>query len=99
MVKSNELRIPALPLEEFDFDVLHLSLAAEASSLGGAFKLHRLYNDTCDEGIAIRSGTGMVERFVLRETRREPDGEVIAWDFAPLNRSLKTVTRLTVFNN
>lgn len=82
--KPYELAVNELPLERFDYNKADKSLVAEASDLGN-FRIQRLYNDACDEGIAIRSHhTGKVEKFVLTKVD-ENDGDVIGWHFIPVS--------------
>jgi hypothetical protein len=99
-LKTLELPVPALPLQRFTFD--RGTLTATASDFGtprdGLWWLGRLYNDACDVGIVIRSElTGEERRFVLSK-QVEREGEVLYWEFAPVER-LQHVGLVTIFND
>jgi hypothetical protein len=84
-LKSYERDIPALDLARFDWDRENNALVAEASDLGHSQLVHRLYDDACDLGIAIRSHhTGKVKRFVLAGTDKSGD-DVAGWRFNPVD--------------
>jgi len=73
-------------------------LVAEASDLGPGFRIERLFNDACDEGIAIRSNrTAKVVRFTLSKIQRQ-DGDIVAWHFIPFDAVAKPVN-VTIFND
>ena len=88
-----DLSAHAIPLVHFDFNSATDTLSAEASTLeansGGSrnvFRMHRLYADACDVGIAIRSHhSGKFERFVFTKEDRTPDNEVAGWNFIPVD--------------
>lgn len=99
-MKSYELDIPVLNSDRFLIykEGKETHMCAEASDFDGAFKPHRLYNDACDIGIAIKSGrTGVVERFTLTRTETRDD-ELLAWCFAPVNPKCG-VHEVTIFND
>ncbi len=76
MNRHNEIPMTLLPLKTFTFNKKDKTLSAFASDFGalrdtysprtGRTWLQRLYNDSCDIGIAIQSElTGKTERFYL----------------------------------
>jgi len=65
-------------------------LVGEASTLGlkPGHVWDRLYDDACDEGIALRSHkTGMVSTWHVVETITQ-DGEVLGWMLKPTTESV-----------
>lgn len=65
------------------------ALVAEASSLPGRGRFHRLYDDACDVGIAIRSShTGRVVIFALHSVERDSEGDTMWWNLRALNGTL-----------
>lgn len=94
----------ALPLERFTYNKEDKSLSAFESDLrnrpfDGTYPwLHRLYDDACDEGIAIRSHhTGVVQRFYLERTE-ERDGDLLAWHFKPTHQN-QNIKSVVIFND
>jgi hypothetical protein len=75
------------------------SLVAEASSLPGRGRFHRLYADACDVGIAVRSHyTGRVVIYAVHSVERRKDSIPMWWDLRPLNGTLTDVT-VRIFND
>lgn len=99
-LKSCELDLETVALSSAPFS-WHADkglMVCEASDLRGSFRLHRLYNDACDVGIAIRSKrTGNVERFVLAKVD-ESGGDVAGWNFVPVNPKCG-VRRVLIIND
>jgi len=76
---------------------------AEASDLRDeAYRLHRLYDDACDEGIALKNPrTGGIVRFYLEEVVDRAD-ELMAWIFRPIfedKRRFPQIVKLIVYND
>lgn len=82
--KPYEMNVPALDLHRFDWDRENNVLTAEASCLE-CFAIRRLFNDSCDMGIAILSPTGTEKRFVLSDADVDGEGEVQGWRFKPVD--------------
>ncbi len=93
-------QLPITPhdMGRFDWDPSKRLLTAEASDLE-SFQIERLFNDACDEGIAILSNkTGRVVYFVLTTVDRTPDSEDIAgWNFTSIG--LVRPIRVLVIND
>lgn len=92
----------ALPLDKFHWDAETRSLTAEASSFGPAREgtpwIYSIYDDACDEGIAIQSHkTHKIAHFWLMETEKG-DGEIRAWHFQPVVSTFR-VQRVTILND
>lgn len=82
--KPYELSIPSISLRQFDYNSANRTLVAEASDLGEHFRIRRLYNDACDEGIAILSHhTNRIQKFVLSTVDKDSEGDVAGWWFVP----------------
>lgn len=95
----SRLRIEPLPLSTFTFCRSTRSLVAEASDFGGAFKISRLYDDACDEGIIVKSDvSNRSETFYFVDVDRTPDGEIAGWRFKP-EHELANVVELLVIND
>lgn len=93
------LRHPTIALSRFTYRAG--TFIAEASDLGLAFKLHRIYDDAYDEGIAIEGPCGGLVRFYLADTTTD-EGDVTSWEFRPIAedaRRYPTVVGVTVFND
>lgn len=101
MNKPYELPITPIHLPCFFYDVATRTLSAEASSLGGAFQVTRLFDDACDVGIAIQSHhTGRVERFYLRRVLRDRnEQEVQGWVFGPVDVTSNKIKEVVIFND
>lgn len=97
-----EITMSTMDLSRFTYDRQRGTLVALASDFGplreGLWWLNRMYNDSADAGISIRShATGQVYRFYLeREETRE--GDLVAWHFRPELPRCKVVS-VTVFND
>ncbi len=103
MAKVNELAMRPLDLSRFTYNKTDRTLAAEASDFGpfrdGTRWLCRIWNDSCDIGIAIRSHkTDKVEKFYL-EHEEVRDGDLLAYHFKPVNAALSTVQSVVIFND
>lgn len=88
----------ALPLERFTFTA-DRTLVAELSDFNLKYlAMHRIYDDACDVGIAIRSHhTGKVEIFYFDNEDRSADGEDIAgYNFKPVNQNCKVKNVLLI---
>ena len=61
--------------------------------------MQRVWNDSCDEGIAIRSHvTGKVERFYLFNEQRDNEGDLQFFQFKPVDDKC-AVRLVTVYND
>jgi hypothetical protein len=91
MSRFNELPMNELPLERFTFKSGRL--VAELSDLGiraGQNFIQQIWNDACDEGIAIRSHhTNKVERFYFSSTDKDREGDIAGFRFKPCNPKCK----------
>ncbi len=99
-----KLSMSSLPGEQFHY--ANGLLTAEASALGGAFRLQRIFDDAADVGIRVRGKTGVEVDFALTrggEPSEENDGERQFWDFIPATRSderkANGVKRVRIFND
>jgi len=60
--------------------------------------LKRVFPDSCDEGFTLVSHvTGNGIDVYLNETKRDADGDVIAWEFVPVNDS--RITKVVILND
>lgn len=101
-----KLNPPELTLERFHYDPKTGVLSAEDSQLrnqsfDGHYRwLGRLYDDACDEGIAIRSTkTGKVVRFYLHSTERNRDNDITCWNFFPEDATKTGIRSVVIFND
>lgn len=86
-----------IPTGRFHYNAISKTLVADASSLGwkpGELRTQPLYDDSADDGIVLLSAiTNQPLSFYLRETKTQ-DGEVIAWEFAPVLEAVARNTKL-----
>ena len=65
------------------------TLTAEHSDLGSP-EFKRMYDDACDEGLALRNKlTGNVTRWVLAYGQRDEEGDLVGWVLHPAPESLR----------
>jgi len=80
---------------QFSYDKNKKSFVAEISSLGSN-PFIQIYPDACDEGIVMESeNTGRSARFVVADTLRSGEGEILYWKLIPTDETLRKNPRLT----
>ena len=61
--------------------------------------MQRLYNDACDEGLAVRSPqTGREVRFSYNRTEKDSEGDVIKWVYDAVD-SDQPIKNVIIFND
>ncbi len=85
-----QLHIDPISTKAFFYSAKDKKFTAEASDLRG-FRLERLTDDACDEGVALKSHkTGAVTRWYMAEEVRDPrENELQAWAFTPTGDTVK----------
>ena len=107
----NEQSIPVYDAKLFSWYHASRTACIEASDLRGlgistlAQFFSRVYDDACDVGFGLRSGTtGKTVYFILDEIKAESDREIACWEFrvaqesANRHPSLKDWT-VVIFND
>ena len=69
---------------------LNGKLTGEASDHPG-FAVRRLYDDACDEGVAVPRLDGRLVPFALTNVLKDRDGELFAWQFESPEGHLMTI--------
>lgn len=70
---------------QFFYDASNAEFVGEASSTNG---FGRVYDDACDEGLTLISArTGVAVTFVIDQTHRNEEGEVLYWRLVPVATS------------
>lgn len=71
----------------------------EASDLGRAFRLGRVYDDACNEGFTVISkNTGKPAVFALYNHEEDREGELISWIFKCVTPGL-TDLKAVIYND
>lgn len=71
---------------------------ADISDLGPQFKLGRVYDDACDEGLTLVSEwTGKEIVFAMHEELKNEEGDVEGWEFKPVSNSVNLT--IILFND
>lgn len=87
-----------IPSDRFHYDAKSKTLITDASDLGwqpGELRTQSLYDDSIDEGIVLLSSvSNQPLSFYLRETKKTDEGDVIAWEFAPVMEAVARNTKL-----
>lgn len=84
-----ELSIIEVNSKSFTHDITNKTLTAEHSGLGNP-EFWQMYDDACDEGLAMRSNTtGNVTRWFLAETVRDADNDIVCWILHPAPESMR----------
>lgn len=95
-------QLVTMPLKTFFWDRDKQELTADASDFGsvaeGTWWLQQLYDDACDIGIAIESPTGKVELFTLADEVKDGEGDLMYWEFSPVNPKCRVKT-VRIFND
>lgn len=92
----------AIPSSKFTFR--ENTFVAEASDMGPTFTTRCIYDDACDEGIAIRSErTNIVVIYYLSHTDVK-DGDIRYWEFKPISEHERKYpacrgTKVILFND
>lgn len=89
----------AFESDRFSYNPVTGTLVAEDSTLRGPLNsrlglslCHPIYDDACDEGIAIRSvKTGRVVRFYLSHIDKDREGDTAGWNFKPISEDARWV--------
>jgi len=80
---NNQLEVPTFSSKQFTWDNMNKVGIAEDSSLGHVRPM-RLYSDSADIGIAIRSAkTGEVGRWYYFGVKNDQEGELVYWIYRP----------------
>lgn len=88
------LRDANLTTDQFDYDPRAKRFVAEASEIGFC-DFHRIYDDACDVGLAIRSDrTGQTATFYLSDEKLDADGDVQVWVLKPIAECLRKQPQL-----
>lgn len=90
-----------------DFSYKDGVFAQEASTLrfNSLRHLAQIYDDAGDVGVALISHkTGVVIRYALLDEIRDREGEILSWEFAPIDEDKRKHrgcrgTRVTIFND
>lgn len=91
--------VPVLSTETFTFHREGNQLIAEASTLGDSFRLARLWDDACDQGITLKSHrTGREITYVLTGEERY-EGELQGWRMAPADAELAAMPEVLILND
>jgi hypothetical protein len=82
--------------KQFSYDRTKNLIVGEISSTKG---FGPVYNDSCDEGLAI-VGRREIVTYVIENTIRDNDGDVICWELVPAKISdRKFLPKLKLFND
>lgn len=73
-------------------------LVAEMSDFGPGSPLEQIYDDACDEGIAIQ-GRDRLVRFVLVKSHRDFEGELQFFELAPFPGEESVNCRVHLYND
>jgi hypothetical protein len=95
------LRLSPVPTSRLTWHAASRSYVAEISDLGGRF--HRLYDDACDEGLALQGRSGEAT-FHVAETHTDAEGDVTHWTLRPTPETLRRLpflaaVRVLVYND
>jgi hypothetical protein len=83
-----------LPRKSFAMSSDGRTLVAMASDFS-TLRIQRIFDDACDEGIAIEATDGTLKRFYLRDIERQ-EGDIVAFHFHPVD---PMIYRVTIFND
>lgn len=87
------------PISSSRFMFSGVTFSAEASDLGRAFHLSRVYDDACDAGFSIVSvKTKNVAVFALQKETRDNEGDLASWEFACVTPGL-THLKAVIYND
>lgn len=87
------------PISSNKFSFRGNTFTADASDLGRAFSLSRVWDDACDEGFSIVSvKTGRAAVFALYDHDEDNEGDVTGWLFKCVTPGL-THLKAVIFND
>jgi hypothetical protein len=89
ILRDDDIR--AFDAKAFSFHPEDGWFVAEASDVGFR-QCFQIYDDACDEGIALR-GCRSTVRYYLSEVKRNPDGDVQVWIFKPISEDARRIPR------
>lgn len=91
--------------KQFTYSAKSRCFIAELSDFNGKELFHRVWPDSCDEGITMVSeGTGREATFVIDEEKYDKEGDLLWYKLIPTKETLRKVpevsdTSIKIFND